>query len=38
LESNSAGSWDIYFDTSDIGISDDIDGLEIGSNSDIYLQ
>lgn len=37
LGSNTAGSWSLYFDGSDIGLRTVINGLGIDSNGDIYL-
>lgn len=37
LGSYTAGTWDMYFDGSDIGLSDDIDGIDIGLDGEIHL-
>lgn len=37
LGNSTSGDWMTYFDSSDTGISDDIDGLDVGNNGEIYL-
>jgi hypothetical protein len=37
LGDNTSGTMEIYFDASDIGITDDVDGVEIGNEGQLYL-
>lgn len=36
IGNNTAGAMEIYFDSSDIGITDDIDGIELGSAGQLF--